>query len=578
MGPGCPLVRTMSFRSNKKASFVAPIHGRFFAVRAGVFFIFAMLAARLVYVQGVLRSDLQLRADRQCPVNVTQNSVRYRIADRNGSTLAETVEVASCFVDPSLVPNKPALAKKLAPMLGLSESALETKLRKAKGSFVWIKRDVPATVVPVIKEKKFPGVAFMQEKRRHYPMGVMAAHLLGFVGHEGVGLSGIESNLNQVLTPAVDDENVPAKKDARPVGNVQLTIDSSIQQICERELEWGAKKTGAKKAMVVVQNPWSGEILAMASWPPVSLDPDQPSPPGELRVPTIVDVFEPGSTFKVVTAAAAIEEKLVSDRDVFDGENGAWKVADITIHDHEPLRRMTFDDIIVHSSNIGTAKIAERIGSARLYQYARLFGFGVQPGTGLIGEAKGILRPPNKWSGVSKYVVSFGQEISVTAIQLVGAYSAIANGGVLMEPRIIKDIVSENGDVLWNQPAAEVRRVVAPETAKKLTSMLTKVVEKGTGVNAQIQWDPSTKVAGKTGTAQKWDSVRHRYHDLLALVSFCGFFPVDHPKLTMLVILDEPEGRRFGGLDAAPIFRRIAEQLSPRLLALENETGVSKPS
>jgi cell division protein FtsI (penicillin-binding protein 3) len=274
-----------------------------------------------------------------------------------------------------------------------------------------------------------------------------------------------------------------------------------------------------------------------------------------------------------VTAAAAIEEKLVSDKETFDGENGAWKVLDITIHDHEPQKRMTFEDIIVHSSNIGTAKIAERIGSTRLYQYARLFGFGVQTGSGLSGEAKGVLRPPNKWSGVSKYVVSFGQEVSVTALQLVGAYSTIANGGVLMEPRMVKSIVDDDGEPLWQADHSEVRRVISQEAAKKLTDILTHVVQRGTGINAQIQWDPSTKVAGKTGTAQKWDAKNHRYHSLLSLVSFCGFFPADRPKLTMIVLLDEPQGRSWGGLDAAPIFRRIAEQLGPIIVAMNDTVG-----
>jgi cell division protein FtsI (penicillin-binding protein 3) len=463
-----------------------------------------------------------------------------------------------------MVRNKPRVAKQLAAALGMNESALTSKLRKAKGSFLWIKRDLPSPQAARVKALKIPGVGFKSETRRQYPMGVMASHLLGFVGTDGVGLSGIENVYEKTL----------ANK-ARFSGDVQLTIDAEIQQIVERELEWGSKKTGAKKGMAVVQDPWTGEILAMATWPPVSLDPENPPAPTDLRVPGLVDVFEPGSTFKIVTAAAAIEEHLVTDRDTFDGENGAWKVADITIHDHEPSKRMTFEEIIIRSSNIGTAKVAERIGATRLYQYARLFGFGVQPGSGLSGEAKGVLRPVSKWSGVSKYVVSFGQELGVTMVQLADAYSTIANGGILMEPRLVKRIADESGEPLWESSPGQVRRVVAPETTQKLTQILVKVVEKGTGVNAQIQWDPATKVAGKTGTAQKWDSVHHRYHELLSLVSFCGFFPADHPKLTMVVVLDEPEGRRWGGLDAAPIFRRIAEQLDPKLVAM-GDKGTTK--
>ncbi len=553
----------MSLLSSKKVSFVLPMQSRFLIVRTVVIFAFVLLSARLMYVQGVLRNDLEKRADKQCPIKSDSQTDRRRILDRNGVTLAETVQVESCYLDPTMIPNKKAVAKRIAPRLGLNEVGLFAKMKRSSGSFIWIKRDVPPATVAAIKSLKIPGVGFKFEKRRHYPLGVLAGQLLGFVGYEGTGLSGIESGYEKSLNPAYDSPN------SKNSGDVSLTIDSSIQQIVERELEWGAKKTGAKKGMAIVQNPWTGEILAMAAWPPVSLDPDKPSAPGELRVPPIVDIFEPGSTFKIVTAAAAIEERVVSDNESFSGENGAWKVADITIHDHEPMGRMNLEDIVVHSSNIGTAKIAERLGGARLYQYARLFGFGVQAGSGFNGEAKGMLRSPSKWSGVSKYIVSFGQEVSVSALQLVGAYSAIANGGVLMEPRLVRRVVSDGGDLRWESQPSHVRRVVSQETAKKVTGLLVKVVEKGTGVNAQIVWDPSTKVAGKTGTAQKWDAKNHRYHSLLALVSFAGFFPADNPKMTMLVLLDEPEGRRFGGLDAAPIFRRIAEQLSPKLVAMK---------
>jgi cell division protein FtsI (penicillin-binding protein 3) len=198
-----------------------------------------------------------------------------------------------------------------------------------------------------------------------------------------------------------------------------------------------------------------------------------------------------------------------------------------------------------------------------LYQYARLFGFGVLPGCGIGGEAKGQLRTPNQWSGVSKYTVAFGQEVSVTALQMIGAYSAIANGGTLMEPRLIKNILDKQGDVAWEGENASVRHVVSPETAQKLTQMLTRVVDEGTGVPAQIHWNRNLKVAGKTGTAQKYNLKTRRYDEQLTLVSFCGFFPADKPRVSMLVILDEPEGRRWGGADAAPVFRRIAEQILP---------------
>lgn len=516
-------------------------------------FAFSLLAVRLVYVQGVLRTDLKKRADRQASSKTNSTSQRGRLLDINKEVLSEMVPVFSCFVDPSLIKNRKAVSNVLASSLGMSEKNLFEKVRKARGSFLWIQRNISPMAMARIKEADLEGIGFKTEFRRNYPQGPLASHLLGLVGVEGKGLSGVEQNYDKALSGAEEKQDV------------QLTIDASIQKAVERELNWGVEKTGAKKGLAIVQNPWTGDIIAAASWPPVSLDPDNPPHPDDLRIPLMVDVFEPGSTFKVVTAAATIEEKLMKDKETFDGEKGKWNVYDITINDHEPIKKMTLEDIMVHSSNIGTSKLADRIGTERLFQYSRLFGFGAYPASGLSGEAKGTLRPPNKWSGVSKYTVSFGQEVGVTALQLVGAYSAIANGGTLMEPRFVRAVLSSDGEVLEKKEPARVRRVMSPGTAEKLKDLLAKVVEKGTGINAQIQWDSSVRVAGKTGTAQKYNLKKKRYDEHLTLVSFCGFFPVENPEYSMVIILDEPEGRRWGGLDAAPVFRRIAEFLSPRL-------------
>lgn len=543
----------MSSRSKNKSFRFQTSHSRFFLLRCAVVFAFSLLAVRLVYVQGVLRSDLKKRADRQYSSKLNTAHQRGRLLDINKQVLSETVPVYSCFIDPSLIKNKAQVAKILAAALSMNEKKLTEKIKKARGSFLWIERNISPIAMARIQEGDVPGIGFKTEFRRNYPMGPMASHLLGLVGYEGRGLSGIEQNFEKVLGAGVEKQDV------------QLTIDASIQKVVERELNWGVEKTGAKKGFVIVQNPWTGEIIAAASWPPVSLSPDSPPHPDELRVPFMVDVFEPGSTYKVVTAAATIEEKLMKEKETFDGEKGKWTVYNITINDHEPLKKMTFDDIMVYSSNIGTSKLADRIGTERLFQYSRLFGFGAYPASGLSGEAKGTLRPPSKWSGVSKYAVSFGQEVGVTALQLAGAYSAIANGGTLLEPRFVHAILSPDGDVVEEKRTSRVRRVMSPDTAEKLKNLLAKVVEKGTGINAQIQWDTSVRVAGKTGTAQKFNIQKKRYDEHLTLVSFCGFFPVENPEYTMVVILDEPEGRRWGGLDAAPVFRRIAETLSPRL-------------
>lgn len=514
-----------------------------------VIFCFVVLASRLVYVQGFLKNDLEKKATRQLPSSSSDTFRRGRVLDRNGSVIAETVPVYSCFVDPTILENKRTAAKVLSNALNMNESALFKKIQTAKGSFVWIMRNVPAQRVQQIKEQGVRGISFKTEYRRHYPLGPIASHLVGLVGHEGVGLCGVEQ----------------AFEDTLEKGDVQLTLDGSIQQIVERELYWGVDKTGAKRGTAVVQDPQTGEILALSSWPPLSLNPEDPSNPKEMRIPELVDVYEPGSTFKVVLAAAAIEENLIRDGERFSGEKGKWSVADITIHDHEPRGMMTFDEIMMYSSNIGVAKIAERLGSQRLYQYARLFGFGVFPGSGLACEAKGTLRAPTQWSGVSKYVVAFGQEVGATAMQVAGAYSAIANGGTLMEPKIIKRVLLNDQDPGSESEPVSVRRVISPATSKELTRMLVRVVEEGTGVNARVRYHGGIKVAGKTGTAQKFDIKKKRYDEHLTVVSFAGFFPAEAPRYTMLIVLDEPEGRRWGGTDAAPVFQRIAEQIAPRL-------------
>ncbi len=537
---------------------------RFFLIRTAVLSLFSLLAARLVYVQAVLRTELQDKARRFAPVNPEVAS-RYPILDRNRIPLAESVQVYSCFIDPSVKMNRRVVAHEVAPVLGMDAETLLRRLKAARGSFLWIKRNVPFPAVAALKKKNLPGVGFKREMRRHYPAGPSATHLLGLVGVDGRGLSGMEQAFEKILSRS-DPPAAHAASDDLPHGRLQLTVDADLQQVVERELDWGVKKTEAKGGTAVVQDPWTGEILAMATWPPLSLNPDDPPDSKNLRIPVVTDVFEPGSTFKIVTAAAAIEEELVLANEVFDGERGAWKISGITIHDHDPLKKMTFDDMMIHSSNIGVAKLGERIGSGRLYQYARLFGFGVYPGSNIPGEAKGMLRVPAQWSGVSKHVVSFGQEVGVTALQIVGAYSAVANGGVLMEPSAVKAILSNDDDVLWRASPSAVRRVVSAETAAELTRILTKAVEKGTGQMAQVRWSRLGKVAGKTGTAQKFDAKRGGYRNDLTLVSFCGFFPADAPRLTLLVIVDEPSGRRWGGLDAAPIFRRIAEQAGPRFL------------
>lgn len=532
----------MSSRSQTSFSVFQSLRFRLAFVQLAVIALFLVLAGRLVYVQGFSRIDLTNKLKRQMPMKENMSAMRHRLIDRVGNSLAETVPVFSCYADPTLISNKEKVAQHVGKILHIPSAVLFKKLKTTKGSFVWLERNVPQERVEEIKALELQGIAFKKEYRRHYPLGPVASHLLGLVGFDSIGLSGVEQMFDDSLRGGNGDG-----------GDVQLTLDGTIQQIVEKELAWGIDKTQAKRGMAIVQDPKTGEILAMTAWPPISLDPDNPSKSIDMRMPELVDVFEPGSTFKIVTAAAALEENIIRPNERFDGEKGAWKVADIKIHDHEPRKKMTFDEIWMYSSNIGSAKVAERLGKNRLYQYARRFGFGVLPGSGFSCEAKGMLKSPSQWSGISPHVISFGQEIGVTALQLVGAYSAIANGGLLMEPRLIKR---------QDEAPVVVRRIVSEETARRVTGILTRVVEEGTGREAQVKWSTTVKVAGKTGTAQKINA-QGRYDKHLTLLSFCGFFPADDPRYTILILLDEPEGRRWGGLDAAPVFRRIAEQLLP---------------
>lgn len=556
-------MKTMSYSSKTEPSYSYKPKGRLLGIKIIVLLAFTLLGTRLVYVQAILRTDLRLKAGRQLPVQDENRVVRHSIQDRMGRVVAEMNPVSSCYVDPRMIRDRKTTAREISESLGLNAQDLEAKIARTKGSFLWVERNVDPLKMNHLASKKLSGVGFKTEWRRHYPAGEFASHVLGFVGREGTGLSGVEQSFDRVL------RGVAGSDGEWPPGDVRLTIDWRIQQIVERELAWGIKKINAKNGAVVVQNPKTGEILAMSYWPPISLNPEAPPNSKELRIPPLIDVFEPGSTFKVVAAAAALEEKLVEPGEKWSGEKGAWKTTGITIHDHEPQGLMTFDEIWMHSSNIGAAKIGQRVGKKKLYQYARLFGFGVFPGSGISGEAKGLLRTPSQWSGVSEFVIAFGQEVGVTAIQIVSAYSAIANGGLLMEPRLVRSITDDEGREVWRAEFDVVRRVISTETSKQLTGILERVVAEGTGQNAQIPWREGCRVAGKTGTAQKYDVADGGYHSHLTLVSFCGFFPSDNPEYTMLVLLDEPEGRRWGGTDAAPVFRRIAEQIL---------TGAEKPA
>lgn len=528
---------------------------------------FLAVWTRLAYLQLWCHDDLTRRAENQFERIIKEAPRRGPILDRDGRILTESVRVASCYADPKLIRQPEKYARLLAPILDIPVASLAQKIKTADGSFVWLKRFLPVDRAEAIRKLNLLGIGLNWEYRRDYPNGNLASHLLGMIGMEGQGLSGVE----QVANESLIDTRPPrrAMRDGRGTGVsdrpvdmddsdrtwVKLSIDRTIQFIAERELEWGMKRSRAKSGVIIVQNPNTGEVLALASRPSLNLGADRPKDPEDLLIPAVHWVFEPGSTFKAVTAAAAIEQGLVKPTELFNCENGHWKYADMKIHDHEPEGILTFAQVIERSSNIGTAKVGLRLGKIKLYDYIRAFGFGARTGSEIPGESSGLLKPPSRWSGVSVPVISFGQEVGVTALQLACAYSAIANGGLLYEPRIFLGTRNQAGEDRTWEASSLVRRVISPETAASLRKILQGVVDRGTGEPARLEgWS----VAGKTGTAQKMDPRTKLYSEDKFIASFCGFVPVKNPKLTIVVIYNEPQGVSYGGYNAGPVFKNVA--------------------
>ncbi|MBI2915840.1 MAG: penicillin-binding protein 2 [Elusimicrobia bacterium] len=545
-----------------------------------ILFLIFVLGARLFYVQILLGVNYSALAQKQYRKKVTTETFRGEILDRNGIVLAKTVESFSVFLRPKELKKNKKSAERLRT------TPFGNLLRiNTKKDFVWLERKLNSSQTEPILEKKIPGVGVVSEQKRYYPNGSLACHLLGTVGMDNHGLAGIEQSLNSFLTgkhSTMDQlrdakgRNIlknPQESDLSETAetpgsnSIVLTIDRAIQYIAERELRRGVEEYGAARGIVLVQQPQTGEILAMASYP--GFDPNQISSGGDaseigntqLQNSIVSNAFEPGSTFKIVAFAAALEEKTGSLQDSVDCEGGQWKLGTVTIRDHEPSEVLTFSQVLEKSSNIGTAKIGLKLGRETLYKYIRAFGFGTKTGISLPGESEGLLKMPDKWSGSSQPTIAFGQEIGVTAIQLINAFSAIANDGVLMEPLLLKELVETKGTNLQRNsfPPQIVRQVVSPETARTLRQMLTQAVEQGTGTRAKIE---GYSVAGKTGTAQKIDPATRKYAADKHIASFCGFLPADKPQLTCLVVLDEPKKDYWGGSTAAPIFSRIAAQVA----------------
>ncbi len=535
---------------------------------------FAGVLFRLFTLQVLEASDLSVKADRQHRKVVTVEGGRGTIFDRNGKVLAMNVEVPSLFGIPSQIDDPRKLARRLAPILHMPAKAIEKRLRQDR-SFVWIARKLDPEQGRRVAHLSQQGIGVIMEGRRYYPKGPMVSHVLGFAGMDNQGLEGLEFRYESYLRGK--KQMVTLQRDAlggtvfpkdthaqRSVAghDVTLTIDEVVQYIAEKELEEAVNKTRAKGGTVIVMEPRTGALLAMAVSPRFDPNVVRELAPHRWRNRAVTDMYEPGSTMKIFLAAAALEEGVMSPGTLVNGENGRMTVANTVIHDHVGSGWMTFAQVIQRSSNIGAVKTAMAVGDDRLYRYFRAFGFGDRTEIDVPGESAGSVKAPRAWGRRSLASMAIGQEIGVTPIQLITAASAIGNGGWLMKPYLVSDIRDAQGHVVYQATPQVRRRPVSPKTVQTLHRILEGAVAHGTGRQAAVT---GYRVAGKTGTAQKIDPETRAYSPTLFVASFVGYVPAEHPRIAVLVLIDEPKTASWGGIVAAPVFRRVVEQVLPYL-------------
>ncbi|HEY7040732.1 MAG TPA: penicillin-binding transpeptidase domain-containing protein [Methylomirabilota bacterium] len=530
---------------------------------------FLGLLARLGYLQVYKHEEYARLAENQHAKTVPLRAKRGPILDRNGQALAVSSRADTLYVTPGKVEDAPRLAARLSAILGEPARDLARRLTVSK-KFAPVRRRLTPDMARAVRDLKDPSLTLVEDSMRLYPNRELASQLVGFEGADGKGLAGIEQAWDAHLAGgegrAVVERDALGRevtgepivlKPAAPGQGVVLTIDATIQYLAEKEVDAAWRRTRAKSALAVAMDPRTGEILAMAIRPTYNPNAFGVSTDDDRRARAVTDPFEPGSTFKVIMAASALEEGIVRPTDRIYGENGAITVANATIHDWKKYGWLTFAEVLQNSSNVGSIKVGMQIGKERYYKYMTAFGFGSPTNLGLPGESRGQLRPPAQWSGLSLATMSIGQEISVTAVQMVAAFGAVANGGRLMQPQIIRATLDAQGRELRSFEPKAVRQVIRPETARTLTEMMVNVVANGTGHNAAI---PGYDVAGKTGTAQKMDPATKRYSRAPGVLSFVGFAPADDPRLAMIVLLDEPKNEKWGSEAAAPIFSAIGRE------------------
>lgn len=557
--------------------------------------VFTGFSFRLVHLQVAKHEEFAALAANNHNIKQVIYARRGSILDVHKLPLAQNEPVKTVVADGSLIKDYALVASLLAGPLEMDERGLLEKLQRKYFSkqegmevpsrYIVLKKEVPELVASAINEKlteaKQRGIFFEQDSIRVYPNAEMLCHVLGFIDHENRGIEGVERVMNDYLRghdgfryterDRTGKEIVPYRGQERPPRdgcNVRLTIDMGLQTIVESELDAACKQYRPKMATCILMRPQTGEIIALANRPHFNLNKQEGVPPGNRKNRAIMDMIEPGSTFKIVTTAAALAQKLVNPDTLIFCENGNFTFGGKTLHDHHPYASLSVSDILVKSSNIGVAKMGIQLGDQRLYEFIRRFGFGERTGINLPGEIGGVVHPPHRWSKISVVQLPMGHGVGVTPLQVVSATAVIANGGRLLMPQIVKDITDESGAVITSFPPVEVRRVVPESVAAQVRDAMVQVTgKKGTARLAAVT---GFKVAGKTGTAQKV-SPNGGYEKGKYIVSFAGFMPADKPEFVGLVLFDEAQtkpGENYGGLVAAPVFSRIAERAA-RYLNLE---------
>lgn len=525
-----------------------------------------LVLARLSYLQLFRYGEYFARAQRQQERIFEISPNRGTIYDRNSHELAVSLPMDSVFADPAEITDPEMVAQLLSRLLKTSADDLETKIRAAHTP-VRLARKLSPDTVQRIDNMNLKGVFFQKENRRVYPQHDLAASVIGYVDVDEKGLGGIEYSLDKEIRGRPGKMMVMAdgrrrwydrREDAAETGSsVVLTIDQTIQYIAEKELARAIQETHAIHGIVVIQNPNNGELLAIANWP--TFDPNNAGTyPADSRMDRAVSAaYEPGSIFKPLTMTGAIENGVVTPDELIDCQMGQILVAGRVIHDWHKFGILTVRQVLENSSEVGTIKVALLLGAPRFYNVIRGFGMGQLTGIALPGENPGLFRPLDDWSGNSIASIATGQEVSVTPIQIISAISAIANGGILYKPRVVKEV--RGGIQPFTLAGNDPTRVTDQKTAATVREMMEGVVLDGTGRKAQLD---GYTVAGKTGTAQKINPVTGRYSRKDYYSSFVGFAPVNNPAVTILVTLDSPtEGSHEGGMAAAPVWQRIAQQV-----------------